>query len=245
MAMAPMSAGDFQAMVATICLCVFFIVVIVLYWHLLRKKPDYRDIIGRAIDIPNHIIDKAKVETHLQNRPLRCEPEAFWDKRHERGFYVEIERKQRHPASIQFAKSGSIPIQVYYQVDVVKNGPMAYRKSVFREEYDSLDSALYQLTSHAKPVQQAPITPPAVVPVEVPVNQMDALQEKIDAIEGELERVRLKKYANRGLVLADVAMLEGWKEYLDLLKERDELMWEDDKKTKALSTLTDNTGTVS
>jgi len=228
--MAPMSTGDFQVMLATIILSVLIAVIVMIYWYSLRKKPDYRDIIGRAIDIPNHIIDKAKVETHLQNRPLRCEPEAFWDKRRDRGFYVEIERKQRHPASIQFAKSGSIPIQVYYQVDVVKNGPMAYRKSVFREEYDSLDSALYQLTSHAKPIQQAPITPPTLPIVEPPVTDMQVIQGRIDVLQKALEVVKERDYPNRGLSITDVAVLIGRQDYLDLLKERDELMWQQDAK---------------
>jgi len=202
-------------------------------WYAERKhrKPDYRDIVGSAIDIPHHNIDMAKVNLHLQTyQTLRCEAEPFYHKQRQRGLFVELERKHRHPASIKFAKSGSIPDQEYYTVTVLKQGPTTFRKEVWSEEFSSLDNALYAMSRMAKPIQQAPITPPTLPVVDPPVTDMQVIQGRIDVMEVALELVKQREYPNRGLTLADVALLVGRQDYLDLLKERDELMWQQDAK---------------
>jgi len=40
----------------------------------------------------------------------------------------------------------------------------------------------------------------------------------------------------------DLGILEGWAAYLDLLKQRDELMWQGDKKEQTIKSNSDNDG---
>ena len=51
-------------------------------------------------------------------------------------------------------------------------------------------------------------------------------------MEQALELVKQREYPNRGLSIADVAVLVGRQDYLDLLKQRDELMWVQDASQK-------------
>jgi len=218
-----------------LCLCVWY------FFSVLREKPDYHGMARRAIDIPFSNIDLAKVEMQLQ----RSSHELFRPDGIPERFSVRLRRLERHPKAIQFAKAGSVPIQVYYEVSVMKDhaGDMGhYMTPVWSEEYDYLTGALSMMSSYAKPIQQTPITPPIPAPVSTPESLIAAIQGQIDATERTLEDVRLKKYANQGVTLADVAILEGWAAYLDLLKQRDELMWQGDKKEQTIKSNSDNDG---
>lgn len=192
-----------------------------------RERPDYRHVLRHAIDIPFHTIEEYAVEARLRRGTVDFNPRGCSDGR--RQFVVRLSRVTRHPDSIIFAKRGTVPTQVYYRVDVRRQNPNSWEdQSLWTAEYADLASALREMSSYATPLQTV-VVPALPAPESVPVNGLGAIQAKIDARETKLESVRLKKYPNRGLSLADVGMLEGDQAYLALLKERDELMWAADQ----------------
>ena len=229
--------SDFNFFVWFVCIIIGSIAVgtFIAFCFSRSKKRDYRDIAQSAIDIPFHHIDEAKVEHSLMNLPHHeyFYPQGYYNAKRRRGYFVTLERMENQPSAMQFAKAGTVPIRVTYRLAVVKaNSWSQYSgKEVWVTEFTTLANALSLMSVEAKPVQQQPVTPPTPAPLEAAVTDIQVIQGRIDVMEKALEIVRDREYANKSLSIADVAVLTGRQDYLDLLKERDELMWKGEQES--------------